>query len=65
MAGVAVVALDDRRARDPGQLCGATGTADVIYASIVLCARARGHHAVSSDPDDLRQLDATVPLILA
>lgn len=65
MAEVEVVALDDRRARDAGQLCGARGTSDVIDASVVLCARARGHHIVTSDPDDLRQLDSTVPLILA
>ncbi|BCS35614.1 hypothetical protein TBR22_A48480 [Luteitalea sp. TBR-22] len=65
MAEVEVVALDDRRARDAGQLCGVAGTADVIDASVVLCARARGHHVVTSDPDDLRQLDQAVPLILA
>jgi hypothetical protein len=63
MRELEVVALDDRRARDAGQLCGARGTADVIDASVVLCARARGHHVVTSDPDDLRQLDPTLVLI--
>jgi len=32
--------LDDRRARAAGQLCGVTGTSDVIDASVVLCAQA-------------------------
>lgn len=58
-----VVALDDRRARDAGQLCGVRRTHDVIDASVVLCARARAHRIVTSDPDDIRRLDATVPLI--
>jgi len=36
---VEVVPLDDASARATGQLCGATGTHDVIDASVVLCAR--------------------------
>ncbi len=56
--------LDDRRARAAGQLCGTTGTKDVIDASVVLCARARGHRVVTSDPDDLEQLDPTIDLIV-
>ncbi len=60
---VEVVALDDRRARDAGQLCGIRGTADVIDASVVLCARARGHRIATSDPDDLQRLDPAVRLI--
>jgi hypothetical protein len=60
---VAIDTLDDRKAREAGQLCGLRGSDDVIDASVVLCARARGHQIVTSDVDDLRQLDATVPLI--
>jgi hypothetical protein len=60
---VEVPALDDRRARDAGQLCGVTGTADVIDASVVLCARARGHAIATSDPDDLSRLDPSLSLI--
>ncbi len=56
--------LDDRCARAAGQLCGTTGTKDVIDASVVLCARARGHRVVTSDPDDLEQLDPTIDLIV-
>ena len=39
---VEIVPLDDERARSAGQLCGRAGTADVIDASVALCARARG-----------------------
>ena len=55
--------LDDQRAREAGQLCGVMGVADVIDASVVLCARRRGHRIVSSDPADIRRLDPTVPVI--
>jgi len=60
---VEIEALDDRRAREAGQLCGAKGATDVIDASVVLCARARGHRIATADPDDLRRLDPAVPLI--
>ena len=58
-----VVALDDRGARLAGQLCGVTGTADVIHASVVVCARNRGHTVITSDPDDLRRLDPSLELV--
>jgi len=60
---VEVETLDDQRARQAGQLCGVRGAADVIDASVVLCARARGHRIATSDPDDLQRLDPNVPLI--
>lgn len=52
--------LDDQRARAAGQLCGVTKTSDVIDASVVLCAKARGHGVLTSDPHDLRRLDASL-----
>jgi hypothetical protein len=58
-SGVDVEPLDDARARAAGQLCGATGTSDVIDASVVLCARSRGHSVMTSDLGDLRRLDRT------
>lgn len=61
---VEVEALDDERARAAGQLCGSSGTSDVIDASVVLCARARGHRIATSDADDMRALDPGVQLIL-
>ena len=60
---VAIEPLDDRRARDAGQLCGVRGATDVIDASVVLCARARGHRIVTSDADDIRRLDPRVTVI--
>jgi predicted nucleic acid-binding protein len=60
---VAVVPLDDRHAREAGQLCGVTGTADVIDASVICAARAHKAAVVTSDPDDLRRLDPSVRLI--
>jgi len=60
---VEVVPLDDRRAREAGQLCGVKGTTDIVDASVVLCARARGHRILTSDRDDLERLDPDAVLI--
>ena len=57
---VEIEPLDDARARAAGQLCGVTGTSDVIDASVVLCARARDHGVLTSDPDDITRLDNTL-----
>jgi len=62
-ARVEVAALDDRRARAAGQLCGATGTRNIVDASVVLCARERGHAVATSDVADLKSLDAGLRLI--
>lgn len=64
LEAVEIEVLDDLRAHAAGQLCGARGTADVIDASVVLCARSRGHRVVTSDPDDLARLDPRLPLIV-
>jgi hypothetical protein len=61
---VHIEVLDDRRAREAGQLCGVRGTADVIDASVVLGARARGHKIVTSDPDDIERLDPHADMIV-
>ncbi|MHB8511343.1 MAG: PIN domain-containing protein [Actinomycetota bacterium] len=60
---VEVVNLDDVTSRSVGQLLGATGTADVIDASVVLCARERDHPIVTTDPEDLKRIDPSVRLI--
>jgi hypothetical protein len=60
---VEIDALDDRRARAAGQLCGVRGSADLIDASVVIGARARGDRIVTSDPDDLSRLDPRAELI--
>ena len=56
--------LDDLRARAAGQLCGVTGTRDVIDAAVVLSARAHGFPVATSDPRDLRRLDPRVRLLI-
>ena len=60
---VFVEALDDSRAREAGQLCGTTRTRDVIDATVVLCARRRGHRVVTSDAKDLERLDPNLELV--
>ncbi len=59
----AVIPLDDRRARAAGQLCGIAGTSDVIDASVAVLARERHVAVLTSDPDDLGHLDASLELV--
>lgn len=59
---VEVHALDAETARAAGHLCGATGSADVIDASVVLLARQHGGIVVTSDASDLRRLDPGIAL---
>jgi len=63
LAMVTVVALDEPEARAAGALCGHTRTADVIDASVVICAHVRDHAVVSSDPNDLAALDPTLRIV--
>ena len=60
---VEIIPLDEQLARACGELCGATDTRDIIDASVVILARERGDHIVTSDPYDLRRLDPTCPII--
>lgn len=60
---VEVVPLDDATARAVGQLCGVTGATDVVDASVVYCARQRGHAVLTGDPDDLRCIDPRIVLV--
>jgi len=60
---VDVRSLDVETAKAAGHLCGATGTSDVIDASVVLLARERGAIIVTSDPSDLRRLDPGAELV--
>lgn len=62
-AGIVTHPLDEASARAAGQLCAATGTSDVIDASVVLVTRLVNGVAVTSDPDDLRHLDAGIDLV--
>lgn len=56
--------LDLDEARVAGSLCGIAETADVIDASVALLARRFGATVVTSDPDDIRRLDAHLPLVI-
>lgn len=60
---VEIVALDAALARACGGLCGGTGSADVIDASVVMVARVGRDPIVTSDPADLRRLDPGAELI--
>lgn len=59
-----VVALDRVDATNVGRLLAASGTADVVDAHVVVCARRAGQHVVTSDPDDLRRLDPSLDLLV-
>ena len=62
-AETTVVTLDKVMAEAAGILCGRRKTADVIDASVVLTARREGPAViVTSDVDDLQQLDPGVEL---
>jgi hypothetical protein len=61
---VEIVEWDAVTARAVGVLCGRTGTSDVVDASVVLCARERDHHVVTSDPEDFVVFDAQLPVIV-
>jgi predicted nucleic acid-binding protein len=57
-----VVPLDDPAARAVGLLCGRSGHADVVDVSVAICARQHNLRVVTSDPDDLRAVDASLIL---
>jgi hypothetical protein len=52
-----VVSLDRVDATNVGRLLAASGTADVVDAHVVVCARRAAQTVVTSDPADLRALD--------
>ncbi|MGH8930313.1 MAG: PIN domain-containing protein [Egibacteraceae bacterium] len=60
---VTAVALDEPEARAAGVLCGRASSDDVVDASVVICARSRGHAVVTSDPRDLAALDSKLRLV--
>jgi siroheme synthase len=58
-----VVALDRVDATNVGRLLAASGTSDITDAHVVVCARRCAERVVTSDPDDLRRLDAEVAIV--
>jgi hypothetical protein len=60
---VAITALDADEARAVGVLCRETGVSDIVDASVVLLARRYSARVVTSDPQDIGRIDASVDLI--
>jgi len=60
---IGIEVLDEFQAKRAGQLCGLTGTNDIVDASVVLCARDHKHRVVTSDTEDIARLDPNLDLI--
>ena len=58
-----VLALDDHHARAAGQICGVSGTSDIIDASVAVAAHHRGARVLTSDVDDIHRLDPHIDVI--
>jgi hypothetical protein len=58
-----VVALDRLDATSVGRLLATSGTADIADAHVVICARRARQQVATSDPDDLRRLEPSLPLL--
>ena len=60
LKGCRIEDLDAVRGRAAGQACGRARTSDVIDATVVVGAVARGDLVVTSDPDDIRAVAAAL-----
>jgi hypothetical protein len=58
-----VIELGRVDATNVGRLLAASGTSDIADAHVVICARRASQPVVTSDLDDLRQLDPSLKLI--
>lgn len=58
-----VAPLDRPTAVSVGRLLAESGTSDVVDAHVVRVAQALGLAVLTSDPDDLRTLDPSLPLV--
>jgi hypothetical protein len=58
-----IVPLDDAAARAVGQVCGVSGTTDVVDASVALTGRLRGLRIITSDPIDIRRVDSDLEVV--
>lgn len=59
-----VVPLDRVDATHVGRLLAASGTADVVDAHVVICARRADQRVATSDPDDLAALNPGIGLVV-
>ncbi|MGH9165559.1 MAG: PIN domain-containing protein [Acidimicrobiales bacterium] len=60
---VEIHALDAEEARAAGHLCGASETADIVDASVVILARRTGAVTLSSDRSDLIGIDPGLDVV--
>jgi predicted nucleic acid-binding protein len=58
-----VIPLDGSHAQAAGALLARTGTSDITDAHVVICAQREGCAVITSDPLDLKRLDAKLRLI--
>jgi Arc/MetJ-type ribon-helix-helix transcriptional regulator len=58
-----VVPLDRVDATSVGRLLAASGTADIVDAHVVICARRAAQHVVTSDSEDLLVLDPDLRVV--
>lgn len=58
-----VVPLDAFYAQAVGLLLAKSGTSDIADAHVVICAQRAGYAVITSDPFDLRRLDAGLRVI--
>ena len=59
-----LVALDGPDATAVGLLLAQAGTADIVDAHVVICARRAGQAVATSDPVDLRRIAAGLTLVV-
>ena len=59
-----VIDLGRVDATSVGRLLAASGTSDIADAHVVICARRAGQRVVTSDPDDLTNLDLRIGLVI-
>lgn len=59
-----LVALDGRDATMTGLLLARSRTRDIVDAHVVICARRADQAVVTSDPEDLRQIDPDLQFVV-
>lgn len=63
-AGTDLIPLSGPDATAVGLLLAQTGTADIVDAHVVICARRAGQAVVTSDPADLKQIAPELQLVI-
>ena len=62
-AGTDLIGLDGPGATAVGMMLAKTGTADIVDAHVIYCARRSRQAVVTSDAGDLRRLDPNLSLV--